>query len=108
MTEYIEAAFGVIKATDQSGKPVALCDLINNVFNDGRSALAHGEAFGLLSDRSADRARADVIVQELIEQVTEPLAAVVQQRDRMLTIDKDAQVKAFKARLAHLASAREA
>jgi hypothetical protein len=67
MTEYVEAAFGITEATDQSGRTVTLEDLINSLFNDGRSALTHGEAFGLLNDRSIDRSRADGIVRQLIE-----------------------------------------
>jgi hypothetical protein len=102
MSRYIRFALGVEEATDQAGKPLSVSDLVNNVFNDGRSALAHGEAFGLLTDRSADRVRADSIVQHSIQSVTEPLATIVQQSDRMLTVGKDAQLKAFEARLALL------
>ena len=102
ISRYIEVALGVAEATDQAGKPLSVSALVNNVFNDGRSALAHGEAFGLLTDRSADRIRADIIVQQVIQRVTEPLGTIVQQKDRMLTINKDAQLRAFQARLASL------
>lgn len=107
MARYVERALGMTEAIDQARKPVPLRDLINNVFNDGRSALAHGEAFGLLADRAVDRVRADIIVQRLILAVTEPLGSIVHQNDRMLTIGKDAQVRAFEARLDALAKRRQ-
>lgn len=102
MTSYVEAAFGIAQVTDQAGRTVPLEELINNLFNDGRSALAHGEAFGLLNDRSADRARADAMVRHLLAQVAEPLAKLVETKDRVLSVDKDAQIRAFTTRLRNL------
>lgn len=106
MTEYVEATFGITEATDQSGRTVMLEDLLNSLFNDGRSALAHGESFGLLNDRSTDRARADVIVRQLIESGATPLGQAVRDKDRILSVDKDSQMRAFKVRLRGLSRER--
>lgn len=100
MAKFVIDAVGVSEAIDDDGKKLPIRTLVNNLFNDGRSALAHGEAFGLLSDRSQDRARADKTVQEVIQSVTEPLGAVVKKNEPMLSVPKGAQIKAFQLRLA--------
>jgi hypothetical protein len=100
MAQFVTAVVGVTQASDESGGSVTVTELVNRVFNDGRSALVHGEAFGLLTELSQQRARADRTVQEVIYSVTEPLGTIVSANDRMLTVDKDSQTRAFQIRLA--------
>jgi hypothetical protein len=49
MSKYVECALGVTEGTDQAGRPVALKDLVKNIFNDGRPPLGVSprRSFGL-------------------------------------------------------------
>jgi hypothetical protein len=96
MVECIAAAFGCETDVVVDGR--SLGDDVNRVFNEGRSALAHGTHFGLLAENRDERALANSPVRQLLLAFTEPLAEVVGENNRMLELE-DQEMRAFIERL---------
>jgi hypothetical protein len=86
-------AFGCNSDTE-----INLLDDLNLVFNEGRSALAHGTSFGVLAEKREERALANSLVHHILLAFTEPLAEIIGENNRMLTLE-DNEMRAFKERL---------
>lgn len=96
MASCAAVAFGCNSDTEINGRN--LIDDLNLVFNEGRSALAHGTSFGVLAEKREERALANSLVHHILLAFTEPLAEIIGENNRMLTLE-DNELRAFKERL---------
>ncbi|MET4245491.1 hypothetical protein [Bradyrhizobium sp. RT10b] len=92
------AAFGIEPDAVVTKDGDKLETIISRVFNEGRSALAHGSDFGVLAEKGDQRALAYDLVHKLLLSFIEPLAAIIKESHAMLTLEKD-EVRAFAGRL---------
>lgn len=94
MINYCATALSVDKQYQIAKDGSSLETVINQIYNLGRSAIRHGNLFGLMAEYGRERARAHEMTREVLLNVTMPLADIVRENNRMLTLDKD-EVRAF-------------
>ncbi len=85
MASCAAVAFGCSADAEINGRK--LIDDLNLVFNEGRSALAHGTSFGVLAEKREERALANSLVHHILLAFTEPLAEIIGENNRMLTLE---------------------
>lgn len=98
MIEYCEVALNVKRDTHITADGRSLNNVVNSVYNLGRSAIRHGNRFGLMNEFCLERSLAHELVSTVLLCVTQPLATIVNENNRMLTLD-DGEVRAFVARV---------
>lgn len=104
MTNFCEALFAM--KHDETEKKRHLRDLLSEVYNRGRSQLAHGSLFGLLTDMREERLRAHEITREILLNATVPLSELIIKGSRILKLKKN-ETKAFREYLFNRASQEE-
>lgn len=94
MVNYCATALAVNKEKQITEDGLSLVDVISRIYNLGRSAIRHGNQFGLMSEFGRERALGHELIRIVLLMVTEPLADIVGANHKMLTLDKN-EVRAF-------------
>jgi len=90
MTKFAQAA---------SAGSISVADAVNRVYREGRNKLAHGEMAGLFEDLSAIRMVGDALLANLFDAVTFELAAMIDNRPAILTLQEQQAYRALVERL---------
>lgn len=98
MIEYCEVALNVGGSIQITADGRSLKDVVNSVYNRGRSAIRHGNRFGLMDEFRVERSLAHTLVSTVLLSVTRSLGAVVNADDSMLKLEAD-EVRAFMGRM---------
>ncbi|TWI17487.1 hypothetical protein IQ15_07419 [Bradyrhizobium yuanmingense] len=72
---------------------------MNRVYREGRNKLAHGETAGLFEDLSAIRMVGDALLANLFDAVKFELAAIIDNRPAILTLQEQHAYRALVERL---------
>ena len=99
MAAFVEAAFGRDAGAGLLKDGTSSKDVLNRLYNEGRSGLVHGSRHGLLEDMTADRHLAHELVRNLLIVVTTKLSQVVREEHAMLGLQQAHATRAFIARL---------
>lgn len=98
MTKFAEAALNPKGEATPPGS-LSIADAVTKVYQEGRNKLAHGEMAGLFEDLSVPRSVGDDLLVSLLDAVTFELAAVIDQRPEILTLNENNAYRALEARL---------
>ncbi len=105
LTQFVEAAFARQPGAGLLNDGTPSKDVLNRIYNDGRSGLVHGSRHGLLEDLSEDRRLAFELVRKVLLAVVTRLSNVVREKNPMLGLERKRATSAFLARLQRMTPA---
>ena len=99
ISEFAEAAFGPTQGDERGSRAPSVADVVEMVYGEARSGLAHGGKSGLLEDFSDVRSIGDLLLASLFYPVTLALAEFIEQESPAPGLGRNNAYKALRARL---------